>query len=406
MNTRPQIINYMNQEQRRQQETISLIASENYAPAIIQELVGSSLMNKYAEGSPKKRYYSGCSIIDEIELTAIKACCDLFGTEHANIQAHSGSQANQAVLFAALNPGDKILGMELSAGGHLTHGHPKNFSGKFYQTISYGTDPKTGHLDFSYIEDLVKKEKPKLIIAGASAYPRQIDFKTFAEIAHRYNALLLADIAHIAGLIATGLHPSPVPYADFATGTTHKTLRGPRGGFILCSKAWASKIDNAIMPGIQGGPHINTIAAKGVCFDLAAQPNFIEYQKQTIRNAQTLARSLAKQGLYPISGGTDNHLLIINTHDRSITGKEAEERLEKVGITSSRSTLPNETLSPRVGSGLRLGTPAVTTRGMKEQEIEIIATIISQALLETNADQTCLKNEVQKLTQAFPIPNN
>ncbi len=404
MNKLQELLDAVHQEIKRQKETISLIASENYAPLTIQELVGSPLMNKYAEGTPTKRYYGGCSLVDRIEQATNNLCCSLFGAEYANTQAHSGSQANQAVYLAALNPGDTILGMNLTAGGHLTHGHPKNFSGIFYRTIAYDVAPVTDIIDFNQIEDLVKKEKPKLIIAGASAYPRQINFKTFAEIAHRHNALLLADIAHIAGLVAAGLHPSPLPYADFVTGTTHKTLRGPRGGFILTTKEWGNKIDNAIMPGIQGGPHINSIAAKGACFALAQEPEFTRYQQQIIKNAQTLANELTRRGSSCISGGTDTHLLILNTYERGITGKDAETRLETIGITTSRSTLPRETLSPRIGSGLRLGTAAATTRGIKEDEMTKLAQIIDTALFSPEPDLMQLQKEVQYLADRFPIP--
>jgi len=404
MNHLQQLLSYVQQETRRQQKTISLIASENYAPVAIRKLVGSELMNKYAEGTPGNRYYSGCTIIDEIEKATYTACCELFGGEYANVQPHSGSQANQAVFLAALKPGDKILGMNLSSGGHLSHGYGKNFSGIFYHATSYELDPTTNLIDFSQLEDLIKKERPKLVIAGASAYSRQIDFKTFAEIAHRYGALLLADIAHIGGLVATGLHPSPLPHADFVTGTTHKTLRGPRGGFILTSKEWGKKIDRALMPGIQGGPHLNSIAAKGACFALAAEPSFIQYQQQIIRNAQTLVQELQHYGFSCLTGGTDNHLLILDTYQHKITGKTAEERLEEIGITSSRSAIPGERLSPSIGSGLRLGTPAVTTRDMKEGEMKKIAQIIFSALLEQQANKTQLQDKVKTLTQCFPIP--
>lgn len=400
------IIELVAKEKIRQQQTISLVASENYIPKKIQDIVASDLANKYAEGYPGQRYYAGCKVIDEIESYTIQQCCSLFQAEAANVQPHAGSQANQAVFFAALKPGDTILGMDLSAGGHLTHGYKKNFSGIFYNAHHYSVNPESGLLDLNIFEDAIKKNKPKLTIVGASAYPRIIDFKTCAEIAHRNNSLLLADIAHIAGLVAAQIHPSPLPYADFVTGTTHKTLRGPRGGFILTNQEWIKKINQAVMPGIQGGPHMNSIAAKGACFSLAHNQEFLAYQKHVIANAQILAQSLQQEGFECLTNGTDIHLLIIKTLPHGLTGKEAEERLERIGITSSRSTIPEEKLHPKITSGLRFGTAAATTRGMGKKEMELLARLIAQTLIKTYTPLNQIKAQVKTLAKNFPIPTS
>ena len=336
-------------------------------------------MNKYAEGVPGKRYYAGCEFVDQVESYAIEQCKRLYGAEHANVQPHSGSQANQAVFLALLKPGDTILGMSLSAGGHLTHGHKVNFSGVFYKPVYYGIGRDTQLLDYEEIARLAQEHKPKLIIAGASSYSRTIDFARFAEIARSVGAYLLVDMAHIAGLVAAKLHPNPVPYADVVTSTTHKTLRGPRGGFILCKKELAGVIDKAVMPGIQGGPFMDVIAAKAVCFELAQKPEFITYQKQVIANAQKLAQELAQRGWKIVSGGTDNHMFVVDLQGK-LTGKEAEQKLELAGITVSRSTIPFDPAPPAVCSGIRLGTPAATSRGMTEPEMTEIAHKIDSAL--------------------------
>jgi len=376
MQTDKEIFDLIEQEKNRQKNTINLIASENYTDEEILYATGSVLTNKYAEGYPGKRYYAGCKFIDKVEQLAIDRCKKLFEAEHVNVQPHSGSQANMAVYFAILKPGDTILGMGLREGGHLTHGHAVNFSGKLFNHVHYGVHKQTELLDFDEINELAQKHKPKLIIAGASAYSRTIDFQKFSEIAKSVNAYLLADIAHIAGMIATKIHPSPLPYADFVTTTTHKTLRGPRGGIIMCKKEFAEKIDKAVMPGIQGGPLMHVIAAKAVAFHHALQPTFVAYQKQVVANAKTLAQELKKLGYKIVSDTTDNHLFIVDLTSKNITGLQAERALEQAGITVSRSCIPFDTAKPWITSGIRLGTPAVTTRGMKENDmIEIAAKI-------------------------------
>ncbi|MFC1845514.1 serine hydroxymethyltransferase [Candidatus Dependentiae bacterium] len=375
-----QILSLINQEQSRQQNTINLIASENYTDQAVLEATGSVLTNKYAEGYPGKRYYAGCNIIDEVEQLAIDRCAKLFGAEHVNVQPHAGSQANMAVYFATLKPGDTILGMGLREGGHLTHGHKVSFSGMLYNCVQYGLDKKTEQLDYDEIADLANQHKPKLIIAGASAYSRIIDFEKFAEIAKSVGALLLADIAHIAGPIAAGLHPSPIGHADVVTSTTHKTLRGPRGAIIMCKKEYAQKINRAVMPGMQGGPMMHVIAAKAVAFGQALKPDFADYQKQVIANAKALAQEMEKLGYRIVSGGTDNHLFIIDLRSKNITGLEAQEALEKVGIITSRSCIPFDPESPFVTSGIRLGTPAMTTRGMKEPQMAQIALLVDETI--------------------------
>lgn len=398
------IFDLINTEKDRQESSINLIASENYTSKEVRETTGSVLTNKYAEGYPGKRYYAGCAIVDEVEQIAIDRCKTLFGAEHANVQPHSGSQANMAAYFAILKPGDTILGMSLADGGHLTHGHPVNFSGQLYSVVQYQVDPKTELIDYDEVERLAQTHKPKLIIAGASAYSRSIDFERFARIAKKVGALLLADIAHIAGLIAAGLHQNPFPYADIVTSTTHKTLRGPRGGLIMCKKEFTERVDKAIMPGTQGGPFMNVIAAKAVAFYEAAQPSFKTYQQQVIANAQQLAKELQKLDYRIVADGTDNHLFIVDLHSKQITGRQAELALEKAGITVSRSCIPNDPEKPWVTSGIRLGTPAVTTRAMKEKEMATIATLIDKVLSDPDEDKLKeIRSEVEKLCSSFVV---
>ncbi len=404
----PQIHQAIEQERQRQQTHIELIASENFTLPAIIEATGSVLTNKYAEGYPAKRYYGGCEHVDVAESLAIERAKRLFGAEHANVQPHSGSQANTAVYFAMLQPGDKILTMSLQDGGHLTHGHPKNCSGMLYEVINYGVDPQSGRIDYDSIEQLAQQEKPKLITVGASAYSRTIDFERMGKIAKENGALLLADIAHIAGLVAAGLHPSPVPHADFVTTTTHKTLRGPRGGLILCKEEYAKAIDSAVFPGNQGGPLMHVIAAKATCFQEAGKPDFIAYQSQVKANAKAMAEALSAHGFHVVSGGTDNHLLLLDLRPShpDMTGKEAQLALEGANLTLNRNTVPGETRSPFQTSGLRIGTPAVTSRGMKEEDMEIIADIIS-AILKNPTDESNLLAQKEKslaLCSKFPLP--
>lgn len=399
--TDPELFAIIANEKQRQQETINLIASENYAPAEILQATASVLTNKYAEGYPGKRYYAGCKFVDQAEQLAINRCKQLFGAQHANVQPHSGSQANMAVYLAALKLGDTILGMGLREGGHLTHGHPVNFSGKLYSRVPYGVHLETNQLDYDEIARLAQQHKPQLIIAGASAYSRTIDFKKFKEIADSVGALLLADIAHIAGLIAAGLHPSPIGHADFVTTTTHKTLRGPRGGVIMCTSQWADKIDRAIMPGMQGGPLMHVIAAKAVAFKLAMQPEFVAYQKQVIANAQALAKALQERDYNIVAGGTDNHLFIIDLRNKGISGKDAEHCLELAGITVSRSCIPFDPASPFVTSGIRLGTPAVTSRGMKEADMIKIVDLIDESI--KNCQNPAFLEKVRKSLSSKPM---
>ena len=404
----PQIYQAIQQEKNRQQTHIELIASENFTLPAIIESTGSVLTNKYAEGYPAKRYYGGCEHVDVAESLAIERAKRLFGAEHANVQPHSGSQANTAVYFAMLKPGDKILTMSLQDGGHLTHGHPKNCSGMLFEVINYGVDPQSGLIDYDSIEELAAREKPKLITVGASAYSRTIDFERMGKIARANDALLLADIAHIAGLVAAGLHPSPVPHADFVTTTTHKTLRGPRGGLILCREEHAKAIDSAVFPGNQGGPLMHVIAAKATCFQEADKPEFVEYQKLVQTNANALAVALSGHGFHVVSGGTDNHLLLLDLRPShpEMTGKEAQLALEGANITLNRNTVPGETRSPFQTSGLRIGTPAVSTRGMQETEMSIIADII-YSILQAPGDSSVLETEKKKalaLCNSFPLP--
>lgn len=378
-----------------------MIASENFVSPAVMAAQGSVLTNKYAEGYPGKRYYGGCEFVDIVENLARERVKKLFGAEHANVQPHSGANANTAVYFAMLQPGDTVLGMNLSHGGHLSHGSPVNISGKYFNFQEYGVEEGTEVIDYDKVLARAKEVKPKLIVAGASAYPRILDFKKFREIADAVGAYLMVDMAHIAGLVAAGLHPNPVEYADFVTTTTHKTLRGPRGGLILCKEEYAKQIDKAIFPGIQGGPLMHVIAAKAVCFHEALQPEFKAYQKQIVANAQALAAGLQEQGFRLVSGGTDNHLMLIDVKSKGLTGKEAEKMLDDANVTVNKNTIPFETESPFVTSGIRIGTPAVTSRGMKEAEMKEIAAIFETVLLKK--DQDAAKAMVKSLTDRFPL---
>ncbi|MBZ2173956.1 serine hydroxymethyltransferase [Schnuerera sp. xch1] len=400
--TDPEVMKTIELEINRQQEHIELIASENFVSRQVMEAMGSQMTNKYAEGYPGKRYYGGCEFVDMAEDLARDRLKKLFGADHANVQPHSGSNANLGVYFAVLKPGDKVLGMDLSQGGHLTHGSPVNISGTYFDFIAYGVDKENETIDYDQVREIALKEKPKLIVAGASAYPRIIDFAKFKEIADEVGAYLMVDMAHIAGLVAAGLHPNPVPYADFVTTTTHKTLRGPRGGAILCKKEHAKKIDKAIFPGLQGGPLMHIIAAKAVSFGEALKNDFKDYQKQIIENAKMLADSLTDRGFRLVSGGTDNHLILIDVRTKGLTGKKAESLLEKVNITTNKNTIPFDPEKPFVTSGIRIGTPAVTTRGMKEQEMKKIAELIDLALDESN-DREEVKKKVIELCKQFPL---
>lgn len=401
----PIIAKVIKEELSRQEHTIDLIASENYAPLSVLQAAGSVLTNKYAEGYPNKRYYGGCQIVDQAELVAIERCKKLFGAEHVNVQPHAGSQANMAAYFAVLNPGDTILGMSLAEGGHLTHGHSVNFSGKIFKSIQYTVNKETELLDFNQISDLAHKYKPKLIIAGASAYSRIIDFEQFATIAKSVNAYFLADIAHIAGLIAAKLHPNPVSVADLVTSTTHKTLRGPRGGLAMCKENLAQQLDRAIMPGLQGGPFMNVIAAKAICFELALQQPFVDYQKQIIANAQIMAKKFIDLGYRVVTGGTDNHLFVLDLRVKNLVGKVAQELLESVDIIVSRSTIPFDPQSPFITSGIRIGTPAVTSRGMQERELVTITHLIDEAIRAKDDQQKLgqIKIKVHEICKKFPI---
>jgi glycine hydroxymethyltransferase len=401
----PQIYSSIKKELNRQEDNLELIASENFASLSVLEAQGSVLTNKYAEGYPGRRWYGGCEFIDEVESLALDRVKKIFKSEHANVQPHSGSQANMAVYFAALNPGDTVLAMDLSAGGHLTHGHPSNFSGMFYKMVGYGVDRKTEMLDYDLIMDLAKKHKPKMILAGASAYPRRIDFKAFRRICDKVGAYLFVDMAHIAGLVAAGIHPSPVPYAEFVTSTTHKTLRGPRGGFILCRNEFAKKIDSRIFPGIQGGPLMHVIAGKAVAFKEAMSPKFKNYQRQIVKNAKELASSLTKNGFRIVSGGTDTHLMLVDLDAKRVTGSDASKILGEVNITVNKNLIPFDKKPPNVTSGIRVGTPAVTTRGLKELHMRKIAQFINDAI--DSSDNPVKLNEIKKdvikLTKQFPL---
>jgi glycine hydroxymethyltransferase len=390
----PEIYQAILNERERQRNCLEMIASENFTSEAVMAAQGSVLTNKYAEGYPGVRYYGGCEYVDVVEELAVERAKKLFGAEHANVQPHSGSQANMAVYFTFLKPGDTVLGMSLSHGGHLTHGHPVNFSGVYYNFVSYGVSRDTERIDYDEVLRLAKEHKPRAILAGASAYPRIIDFERFASIAKEVNAYMLVDMAHIAGLVATGLHPSPVPCSDFVTTTTHKTLRGPRGGMILCKAKYAKALDKAIFPGLQGGPLMHVIAAKAVALKEASTLDFVEYQKQIVKNAATIAKVFIDRGFRLVSGGTDNHLLLIDLSDRDIPGKQAAEVLDRVGITVNKNTIPFDKRSPAITSGIRVGTPALTTRGMKESEMELIANMIADVL--ENIDN----NEVLEKTRA------
>jgi glycine hydroxymethyltransferase len=399
------IYSAISHELKRQREHLELIASENFAPPEVLEAQGSVLTNKYAEGYPHRRWYGGCDFVDTAEDLAIERAKALFGAEFANVQPHSGTQANIAVMMAVLKPGDTILAMDLACGGHLSHGHPLNFSGKFYNIVSYGVDKNSECLNYENIEQLALDSKPKMIIAGASAYPRKIDFKRFREIADRVGAFLCVDMAHFAGLVAAGIHPNPCSYADFVTSTTHKTLRGPRGGFILAKSDFGKKINTAVFPGNQGGPLMHVIAAKAVAFGLAQQDDFIQYQKQVVKNSTYFAKNMAALGYRIVSGGTENHLFLVDLTEKNITGKDASSVLDKVNITVNKNLIPFDKKSPIVASGIRIGTPAVTTRLMKETEMEKIANLINQALINREDDAKLLeiKKEVLNLTGEFPL---
>lgn len=399
-----QMFSIIEKEEKRQKLNIELIASENFVTKEIREAQASVLTNKYAEGYPGKRYYGGCQYIDEVEQLAKERACALFGAEHVNVQPHSGSQANMAVYTAILKPGDTVLGMDLMAGGHLTHGHPLNFSGSLYHFESYGVDSQTECIDYEKVREIALRVKPKLIVAGASAYSRQIDFKLFSEIAKESNAYLMVDMAHIAGLVATGLHPSPIPYADFVTTTTHKTLRGPRGGMVFCKKEHAKKLDSAIFPGIQGGPLEHIIAAKGVCLYEASLPSYSTYMEQVLKNVQTMVDVFQEEGYRIISGGSDNHLLTIDVmHSRNITGKEAEHLLDLAGITVNKNTIPFDSQKPFITSGIRMGAAAMTSRGFKETEFKQVANWIVK-VLDAQDISVCEKvlKEVRQLTERYP----
>ena len=401
----PDIARFIAAEKQRQQDHLELIASENFVSPAVMQAQGSVLTNKYAEGYPAKRWYGGCEYIDEIEKLAIERAKKLFGAEHANVQPHCGSSTNMAVYFAFLKPGDKILTMDLSHGGHLTHGNKANFSGRFFEVKHYGVTRETETIDYDELSKIAEEYRPRMITVGASAYPRIIDFKRMGEIAHSVGAYLLADIAHIAGLVATGLHPTPVGHADFVTTTTHKTLRGPRGGLILCSAKYAKEIDSQIFPGIQGGPLEHVIAAKAVCFHEALQPSFKDYQKQILLNAKKMANVIKAHGYRLVSGGTDNHLMLVDVGEKNMTGKDAQIALDLAGITVNKNTIPFETRSPFQASGIRIGTPALTTRGMKETEMELVANLICEVLADINNNEKIekVRKQVQELTLQFPL---
>jgi glycine hydroxymethyltransferase len=401
----PEIAQALRQEAEREARTLELIASENFVSEAVLEALGSVLTNKYAEGLPGKRYYGGCEFVDVAERLAIERAKQIFNAEHANVQPHSGAQANQSVYMTVLKPGDTVLGMNLAHGGHLTHGHPLNFSGKMYNIIPYGVRKDTEFIDYDELERLAMEHKPKLIIAGASAYPRVIDFERFAAIAKKCGGYLMVDMAHIAGLIAAGLHPSPFPHADFVTTTTHKTLRGPRGGAVFSKAQYAKDLDKIVFPGIQGGPLMHVIAAKAVCFHEAMQPEFHEYQRQIVANAKVLSDTLAEQGFRMVSGGTDNHLMLVDVFSKGVTGKQAEKALEQANITVNKNAIPFDTNPPMTASGIRIGTPAVTTRGLKEPEMRRIGRWIGEVLnnLENESVLKQVRSEVEALTDQFPL---
>lgn len=404
-NVDPEIYSAIRKEIIRQENNLELIASENFTSLAVLEAQGSVMTNKYAEGYAGKRWYGGCEYVDEAETLAVERVKKLFGAEHANVQAHSGSQANMAVYFSAVKPGDTVLAMDLACGGHLTHGHPRNFSGMLYNIVSYGVDKKTETIDYDNVMMLAKKHKPKMILAGASAYPRTLDFKEFRRICDKVGALFFVDMAHIAGLVAAGLHPSPVPYAEFVSSTTHKTLRGPRGGFVLCRKEFAKTLDSEVFPGMQGGPLMHVIAAKAVAFKEAMSESFKEYQKQILKNSKELAQGMKKNGFRIVSGGTDTHLMLVDLNAKGVTGKDASSILGHAGITVNKNLIPFDSKPPQVTSGIRLGTPSVTTRGMKEPQMVKIADLITKAI-EINDDLVKLeevKKDVLALAQEFPL---
>ena len=401
----PQIADSMRNELIRQRKNLELIASENIVSPAVMAAMGSVLTNKYAEGYPAKRYYGGCEYVDEVENIARERAKMLFGAEHANVQPHSGAQANTAVYFSILNPGDTVMGMNLTEGGHLTHGSPVNISGKYFNFIEYGVDPESHFINYEKVTEIALKAKPKLIVCGASAYPRIIDFEKFREIADSVGAYLMVDMAHIAGLVASGLHPNPVPFADFVTTTTHKTLRGPRGGLILCKEKYAKSIDKAIFPGTQGGPLMHIIAAKAVSFAEALKPEFKEYNNKVVENCKVLAQELINNKIRLVSGGTDNHLALLDLRCSGVTGKELEKRLDEVRITVNKNTIPNEPLSPFVTSGIRIGTAAVTTRGLGCNEMKQIAKFIALAINSFDDNKDFIKKSVEEICQKYPIYN-
>ncbi|MFQ6031347.1 MAG: serine hydroxymethyltransferase [Candidatus Zixiibacteriota bacterium] len=401
----PEIYQAIYGETKRQAHGLELIASENFVSEAVLEAMGSVMTNKYSEGYPGKRYYGGCEFMDIAENLARDRAKQLFGCEHVNVQPHSGSQANMGVYFAVLKPNDTILGLNLSHGGHLTHGHPVNFSGKFFNVVPYGVNKETEVIDYDELLKIAKEAKPKMIVAGASAYPRELDFAKFKEVADEVEAYLMVDIAHIAGLIVAGIHQSPIPYADFVTTTTHKTLRGPRGGMIMCKKKYAKELDREVMPGIQGGPLMHIIAAKAVAFKEAMEPSFKEYQHQIVKNAKALANQMVNLGYHVVSGGTDTHLMLISFIERNLTGKVVEESLEKAGITVNKNTVPFDPQKPFITSGIRMGTPALTTRGMKETEMKKIASLIHEVISNLGNEEVYakVKKEVLELCQRFPL---
>lgn len=404
----PEIADAIQKETQRQSGNIELIASENFVSEAVLEAQGSIMTNKYAEGYPGKRYYGGCEYVDVAETLAIERAKKLFGADHVNVQPHSGTQANMAVYFAALDPGDTIMGMNLAHGGHLSHGSPVNFSGRFYNVVAYGVDREKETIDFDEVEEKAKKHRPKMIVVGASAYPRTIDFQAFRAVADEVGAVIMADIAHIAGLVAAGIHPSPVPVCEYVTTTTHKTLRGPRGGMVMCREDFAKTIDSRVFPGSQGGPLMHVIAAKAVAFKEALEPEFNEYQRQIVKNAKALAEELMAGGIRLVSGGTDNHLILVDLTDKNLTGREVEEALDRAGITTNKNGIPFDTRSPFVTSGIRIGTPAATTRGMKEEEMRAIARMIV-SIIDNMGDESVIervRKETTVLCEAYPLYPN
>jgi glycine hydroxymethyltransferase len=401
----PDIANAVRHELHRQRSSLELIASENFVSRAILEAAGSVFTNKYAEGYPGRRYYGGCEFVDVVESLAIARAKTLFGAEHANVQPHAGAQANMAVYFTIMKPGDTVLGMNLAHGGHLTHGHPLNFSGQLYKVVPYGVSQRDERIDYDELDRLADEHRPKMIMVGASAYPRVIDFPRIRAAATRIGAAMVTDMAHIAGLVAAGVHPSPVPHSDFVTTTTHKTLRGPRSGMVLCTERYAKDLDKAVFPGLQGGPLVHIIAAKAVCFKEASEPAFADYQRQIVANANALATSLVNAGFRLVSGGTDNHLMLVDVFSKGITGKAAEAALGKAGITVNKNAIPFDRQPPMVASGIRIGTPAVTTRGMREADMATIAEFIARALKTPEDDRTLgtIRNEVEALCQKFPL---